>query len=171
MKAKSLKEYIAGFKIEGKMSFAERIAVFLKGAADIAPKQLIAKQYIAKAIFGLTKTPLKKSDKVDIVAGAMGRARAICQERYGRSIYVAQGLGARLTTDDDDAVATTVAKTASRLVSAHTALAAEARLVDEKKLTDGEPKRWFKTNVKPTVMMLEAGERIAKLLPPKREPA
>lgn len=167
MSKKNLNDFIAGFKLEGKMSIAHRIVEFLRGAAEVVPKEPIAKQLIAKAVFGLAKTPQKDGDKTRVVSAALTRAREIARATYGRSIHVEPFLGARMTVDDEDQVKTRVAATATRLNSAHRALTAEAALVDERKLPAGPHKKWFHEQVKPSLKLMEAENRIVNILPPK----
>jgi hypothetical protein len=169
MSKQSLNDYVSGFKLEGKMSMAERVALFLLGASKVAPKQPIPKNLIAKAVFGLSKTPPKDGDKVDVISSTLARSREILRERFGVTLDVERGRGARATVDHDDHVNTRVKQTARGLVSKHKALVAEASIVDADKIKNETNKKWFKSQVLTTTKLLSAEERILKLLPPKED--
>lgn len=158
-----------GYKPVTGTSIAQRIAHLLHEVRRVAPGYVVPYAVLARTVLGLARTPLRDSDKTDMVRSAIPRARSMAIGLYQLSIHVEPGIGARMTTDDDDAVKTRVHATAARVVSAHRALAAESGLVDATKVRDETERAWFKRDVVPTVKLLDAESRLIKLLPPKAE--
>jgi len=164
-----LGSFVSAYKIPGNSGFAQRIAHFLVGFAKMAPGIFVPYPMIARAIHGLPKTPSDGTQIVSTTQDSVGRARKIAQEEYGCSIASERGVGARATVGDEDLARTRVVPLARGLAMAHGRLAAETGLVDPEKIKDEKLKSFVKNEVRTTLKMLAADDRITRLLERKNK--
>jgi hypothetical protein len=149
-------------------AIVHRIAKFLWAARKSLPGVPVPVTQVARAVNGLARAPRDDSPQAFVVRSALGRVREILRAEHGCSVTTERGLGIRATTDADDQVKTRVTESARRVASAARALASESAIVDPAVIKNKELARFFRTEITPTVKMLEKEnliERLAGILP------
>jgi hypothetical protein len=165
--------FVAKYKLDPKhKTVASKIAHLLLDARKALPGVPIPVTQVARVVHHLARTPKEDSKQAQIVRGSMQRARELLMEQHECSLVNERGLGVRATTDADDHVAKRVRDVARRVSSATRMLSREAALIDVNEVKNQENRRWFRTDVLPTVKLLQSEkrlDRLAGLLPAKGE--
>lgn len=150
------------------MSMTQRIAHFLDWAAQHKPREFIPYNEILKAVQGYDHMPRLANREIDLVKGALTRAKKVLAEKYNRGYVAKPGVGVRATTDDFDRTKNALTKKAVKLGKAAAAFKAEHAAIDPSSIpntAEAAPwRQWVMSSGRDLVKQLTEVER--KLLPP-----
>lgn len=113
-----------------------RIAEFLAWAREKYPHQLLTYEEITMAIFSLDRIPPSGSPNLKSVRNQMQSAKVVLHEKYGSTIHVVRGVGARATVDDVDVMEHALPKDLARHKQTAESLKKTATLINPARLKE-----------------------------------
>lgn len=139
---------IPKYETDLKLPIAQRIAHFLDWASKHRPYEFIAYNELTREVLGYDHTPRPNHKDVDLVKGAVSRAKKILFEQYSRGQLSKRSVGVRATVDANDRVTKELTIKAENLQRAAAQFDSTAAAINPAEVTDVEAKKWFTHGVK-----------------------
>lgn len=136
-------------------SLPRKIAEFLVYAAKHDPKEFVSMAEVVRAVYGVTRVG---KDQEDGIRRRLTGVNKILHDEFGCALVSQPGIGVRATMSDEDAARTALPRRMKRLDSARKAVIATSKIIDPKKITDGQLRRWVELGPRKAVGLLAAAD-------------
>jgi len=136
-------------------SLPRKIAEFLAWAARQEPKRFITLPEVVRAVYGVTRTG---ADQENSIRRRLSGVNKILHDEFGVALVTQPRVGVRATTSDEDTARMALPKRMQRLDSARKAVVATTNIVDARKISDPELRKWVEMGPRKVVSIMAGAD-------------